>query len=254
MTIPSVLSMILAFMFPYAAQVGIPIPGPGRSAAGSAGITQVSFTSQSNAGGSNTVTTSAISTVGATLLVAAISAQGAGTLTPCDSTSGAPTANCGASTNTCQCLTATTGWFIRLCYVYNPTVGASHQFMAHGNGLAPSIWVASFSGTLTTSGVIDTSSQFGTGSNSTTCQPGSITPSAADELIISAWTYYNYTAAASTINLSFTAEGFKAGTGSIPAINGAYLVYPSTSAINPTWSTSQSNGGTACAIAAFKHP
>lgn len=188
------------------------------------GIAQVGTSVLANGDG---VTSSAINTTGATLLVAVASSTANDTETPTDS-----------SGNTWTALTQLTSssYRIRIYYVCGPTTGATHTFTAHGAGSNPKIQVSAWSGT-PTSGCYD-SQESGFNNISLTIQPGAVTPSATGHLIITGLTV-GTGATTATIDSGFTV--MDTATGTFPSASHAYKIESTTGAINPTWTIA---GGT----------
>ncbi len=115
----------------------------------------------------NDVTTGSIDTTGATLLVASVASSAAVTFSD-------------SKSNTWTALTITGRG--RLYYVLNPTVGAGHTFTATSAALAPSIAAAAYSGAKSNN-VLDQTS-FADQVASSTVQPGSVTPTYGNELLV----------------------------------------------------------------------
>jgi hypothetical protein len=191
----------------------------------------------------NTVTTSAIDTTGATLLVLAVGAAAAYSSPPTDSKGNTWTPR----------TTADRGAGVRnkLYYAENPTVGSGHTFTFTETGSSPSICIGAFSGTKT-SAVYDTESAGAATANpGTTIQPGSATPSQDNCVLVSGVTHGSDSV---SINSSFT-EVVDVG----PAANHwsaamAYKIQTSLGAENPTWTEAGADGGggQAATMAVFK--
>ena len=122
-------------------------------------------------------------------------------------------------------------------YCVNPTVGAGHTFTVTNQpvGAFPSFCVAAFSGTSTTY-VVDSQNPNNFNSSAASIQPGSMTPNAADSLIIAG--FASRTTATIAVDSSFTITDqnpFSAG-----AAIGSVLAYKiqsgAASAENPTFS------------------
>ncbi len=116
-------------------------------------------------------------------------------------------------------------------YCLNPTVGTGHTFTPVATGKYPAIVVRGFSAT---SPSFDQESAGGTSSGgATTGQPGSVTPAAAENVILVGVEYGN--TLTPTIDGGFTASG----TGNVSAqhqgCSGAYLIQSAATAQNPTW-------------------
>lgn len=193
------------------------------------------------AGGTqNTVTTTGVDTTGANLLIVCVSFDTTSTQTISDSKS-----------NTWTALTKTTSSSAgAVCYYSkNPTVGASHTFSNTGASNFSSIFMEAFSGA-------DTSSPFdqenGATNSSTTLQPGSVTPSQNNEVIV---TFLGFNTAGTPISIdggftqSDTAVDFSSGNHYGGAM--AYLIQTSATAANPTWTRTNTQTNSA-RIATFK--
>ena len=217
----------------------VPVPGIGNQVTGgSPSIALVSHCVATNTG------TCTIDTTGATLIIVDQLTGGTGTL------GAAPTENKG---NTFQVPAATTcangtSGVVQAYYIYNPTVGSSHIFTGHASSNV--YFVSAWSGTDTTSAVYDTGnchSQGGGGG--TTFQPGSITPAATNEVVFTMAFNVDSGTGTWTVPTSFSVVNTSTGYG---AESTAYYVYPSTSALNPTW-TNLNNQNFVGNIAVFKH-
>jgi len=189
------------------------------------------------------VTTGAIDTSGASLLVVSLASHsGASENTLSDSKS-----------NTWIPLTDPGGVIrLRLFYATNPTVGSGHTFTASDVVSSfPAVAVASFSGA-------NTSSPFdvengASGLSFTTLQPGSITPTEDNELVISALTHQQLSDPVG-IDGGFTITDQVQLVGGLAfGLAFAYLIQTSAAAANPTWSINDAANGSAV-IASFKVP
>jgi hypothetical protein len=197
------------------------------------GITLVNHTVANNSSGAN-VTTSAINTTGATLLVMCASGF------PGGFTTGAWAGD--SLTNTWNYLTVQAPGFgdikIQIAYAFNPTVSASQTFTGT-NTSHLSIAVAAFNNTLTTSGVFD--QQNGAVSNgATSLSTGSTgTLSVANEVLYTCWGTNTASITGLGVNNSFSIIDSSAQTQS--TIADAYLIYNSTTATSATWSQTASD-------------
>jgi hypothetical protein len=188
------------------------------------------------------VTTSSITTTTASLLVVQIGDyDGAAAGTVSDSKS-----------NTWTALTSYTdpgNMRCRLYYAANPTVGTGHTVSyLSANSLYQALVFAAFSGAALTS-PFDV--QNGASVYSGTPQPGSITPTQNNCLIVSGLALGVEATSAVTIDLSMTItnqQNFSAGVNFGVAF--AYLVQGTLAAINPTWIAPDSAG--IANIASFK--
>jgi hypothetical protein len=184
------------------------------------------------------VTTSAINTTGANLIIVTVAQSGA--VDPVSDSNG----------NTWTQLLASSGSNkSTLLYCFNPTVGVGHTFTATGGGF-PAIGVQAWSGAATSPFDVQ-NTNFST-TAVTSLQPGSVTPGSSNELIISGlmWTFDGVTGL--SIDSGFTISD------QTPHVSGqhfgagiAYFVQSAAGAIDPTWSwTTASNSVTS--IASFK--
>ncbi len=195
-------------------------------------LVQSGMTATASAGG--TATTSAKSTVGANLLVACI----ADYQTTTDSFSSVP-----SNTWTLVASYIGTNTQTSMYIAYNANVSATQTFSNVGNytGFA----VLAFSNTQTSPSPLDQHN----GSDGATGQPGSITPTVNNELVV------NCNGSGGTNPTALTGGGTLTDT--VPWVNGtnqgltnAYIVQTTATPINPTWNTS---GGDAALIqASFK--
>jgi hypothetical protein len=222
---------------------GVKVYAPSREGSGSATIALVDH----NVCAGGTCTTGAMNTSGATLLVAVVSQYATSPLTGTLSDSKA---------NTWQALTAyesgSTNGNIVIYYAYNKaggplSVGSSHTVTLSGGQLA-AVEVMAFSGTLTTSDPFDVQNGATSSNSSNPFQPGSITPSQSNELII---TGYGANATSRAINAGFTVTDF-VDYGSTTGGGAAYLVQGIAAAVNPSWTFQSSGLGAAAVIASFK--
>lgn len=191
------------------------------------------------------VTTSAIDTTGATLIVAAVASY-YGTNTVVDSAG-----------NTWHALTeygaGGQGDTVTIFYAFNPTTSATHTFS--GDDLASqgftSIMVAAFSGTDATAAVFEAGTDKGHAqTNGNPVQPGSVVVATIGDLYITAVGGY----ANATLAID---SGFTIITQDVLAANSlfaglAYLLATDLVAVNPTWTPTGSSGtGIGTAIAGF---
>ena len=207
----------------------------------------VAFVASVIAGGSGSagVTSGAINTTGATLIVLSITAYTGTTPTPTVSDS---------KGNTWVGLTqksTTTPITNRLFYCANPTVGSGHTFTIGGSTIFGGIAAAAFSGTLASPYLTENGATSGA-SSVTTIQPGSVTPS-QDNCLIIAGMNANSLASQPSISGGFTALSLAGSSGNYGAFGIAYLIQTSAAAANPswTWTTAQEANAT---IAVFKGP
>jgi len=191
------------------------------------------------------VTSTAIDTTGATLLVVAAHSWAQSTSTVSDSKS-----------NTWLPLTAygqnsTCGW-VKIYYAYATSgkVGTGHTFTVTA-GAYNGITVSSYSGTSTSVDPYQAASDHGnySGTNVTTIKPGSVTPAEAGDLIVTAWTGGDSTVTSLTLDLGFTRTDLFHDSNE-PDASMAYLVVANTNAVDLTWT--MTSGKPAASVAIFK--
>lgn len=196
-----------------------------------------------DAGGtSNTVTTGAIDTTGATLIVISVNYNTGNTPTISDSKGNswtALTAHAAAGSVTNQ-----------LYYTIPTSVGSGHTFSNTGSGNFSTISVTAYTGTAAAT-VFDQEN----GANSTsatTLQTGSVTPSQNGELIV-AGLGFNQNGIPTSINSSFTqVDSEEFSSGNHYGGSDAYIVQGTAGAVNPTWTRTNSGASMAVSIATFK--
>ena len=186
-------------------------------------------------GAANGGTTAGVNTTGANLIVIGITHLSGTTASVSDSNS-----------NTYTALTAITSGEhrSRLYYCLAPTVGSGHTFTLSGTGIYGAAFVQYFSG-------IDSyDKQNGGTSAGTTVQPGSVTPTNADSLLVTAAA----DRAAGTISIdgSYTISNQQGQTGVSYGGGMAYLIQAGgPSASNPTWTHGDTSGFSCATIAVF---
>lgn len=184
--------------------------------------------------GLTSATTGGIDTTGATLLVLQTACDDGFNETPTDSKG-----------NSWTQLTSYTQTNVRVRTWYSiPTsVGSAHTAThGGGGGLVGTILLSAWSGTHAT---VVTDQISGANGFITTLQPGSITPSQNDCLILS---HFGINAAGSpmSINSGFTEMGeADFGAGDHYGCCFAYLIQTTAAAINPTWTRTNTNGAAA---------
>lgn len=188
---------------------------------------------------SNNVTSAAIDTTGANLLVLVLSDSDGSTVIS-DSKSNTWTSAVGPTGPSPK---------VRIFYAKNPTVGTGHTFTGTSSAKFPSIYASAFSGADTTAPLDQINSATSPGAAS--LQPGSVTPSANGELLVTGFT--TNSSDTMSIGSSFTLLD-QHGTVGGQAFGGgsAYLVQATAAAINPTWSDGSGSGLDGVAIATFK--
>lgn len=195
------------------------------------------------ASGLNTFTSGAINTTGCDFLVVAVidyAVSPAAVLTD-------------SKGNTWLGLTAYTAGGavgrVKLYYAVNPTVGSGHTFTLTGTTIAATVIVQGFSGVALTS-PFDTGKDSGSSATATSIQPGSLTPSENNTLVVTGMAYQDTTVL--TVNSGFTITDQITYTGGDHFGGGlAHLIQTIAAAVNPTWSWTNSVAASA-AMAVFK--
>jgi hypothetical protein len=199
------------------------------------------FIASTSQTGNSPITTSAIDTTGADLIVLVRSVYDNGTpSTPTDNKSNTWTAL------TRRQATGDTAYDVRIWYSVNPTVGSGHTFTQGSSGaIYPSLHVMAFSGSHASP--FDQESGQGTGSV-TSVQAGSLTPSEGNCLVISGMVSNG---GLPGIDGTYT-ESATAAIGGTSVSGGiAYDIQTTATATNPTWSWSGSHPS-AAVLAVFK--
>lgn len=194
----------------------------------------------------NTFTTPAGNSTGATLIVVGLTDYVAG--------GGTPGVLSDSQSNTwTKIITSTndvgTVYTSNLYYCVNPSTSASHTFTYTGSIRIGSLVAAFFSGN-DTSAPLDTSTQ-NKSNSAASIQPGSITPAANNELVIThsnGWTNGQTASIDSSFSIIDQLTGVQGQSGSSAL---AYIVQTTASAVNPTW-TWTSDTGIAATMATFK--
>lgn len=138
----------------------------------------------------------------------------------------------------------------RILYCQAPTVGSGHTFTLGGSPIAvPALYMAAFSGS--TASPADQQNGTHTTSSITSVQPGSITPSQDNCLVVTGLGMAGTSGPA--VDSGFTITDSAALAGGVNYGAGlAYLVQGSAAAINPTWSWTGASTQTIATIASFK--
>lgn len=182
------------------------------------------------AGAVSNATTAGIDTTGTNLIVVGISQYQAVTIGSLSDSKG----------NTWTPLTAQSilnSQYCQLFYCFGPTVGSGHTFTWNGTSNFGSIAVAGFSGAAAS----PFDQQNGaTNKGVTTLQTGSVTPSVANELIITACSFGASGVASINSGFAITDQiNYLSGTREGVAL--AYLIQTTATAENPTWTSGASN-------------
>ena len=185
---------------------------------------------QSSGGGA--VTTSDVDTSGANLITVVVSSGSLSLMTVTDSKSN------GYTNKTLQTDGATVSNYN--AYVQAPTVGTGHNFTVGNVATFPTIFVAWWSGSMSTPFDAESGADTG-GLGSTTGAPGSITPAESNELFVIGATTNGMTPAFS-IDSGFTITdsiGLSAGNAYGGAF--AYKIVSDATEQNPTWTQAAAN-------------
>lgn len=196
----------------------------------------------------DSVTSSSIDSTGANLIVLGLSfysfSSPAGTLTD-------------SKSNTWAALTlyeevGTTGASSKLYYCYAPTVGSGHTFTWSSTTTYPSIYVEAFSGSASSPFDVQNGA---TVINNINCQPGSVTPSVDNEIVVALAGFYTPNAdlgSSVSVGSSFAITDQLTYVPST-SLGGAlaYKIQTSAGTENPTW-TGNIALNWAASIATFK--
>lgn len=188
--------------------------------------------------GASNVTTPAVDTTGADLLILGISCDDAYSTTPTDSKGNTWTQGTSYTQGNVR---------VRLYYSVPTSVGTSHTFSASW-AITGVMFMLAFSGALQTSPL---DQQNGANSFNTSLACWSITPVENNELIISVY-WINSSGIPISVNEWMTEvyeDDFDSGVAYGGAI--AYKIQTASAAINPTWTRTNSNGQ-AATVASFK--
>lgn len=191
-------------------------------------------------------TSSPLNTTGADLLIFGCASKILPTVSDSKSNTWTPLTSVNAGTaheSRCQ-----------LHYVANPTVGTNHDFSwAYAGYGSTTGFVLAFSGAATVSPFDQENGAFDNG-EATSIQPGSITPTEDNELVVALATFTDdFTSGSGSINGGFTIahqRNFSAG----PCNGGliAYLIQTSAAAANPTITAPTGPDPLSAVIASFK--
>lgn len=185
----------------------------------------------------DSVTTSAIDTTGANLIVIVLACFIENTLSDSN-----------GNIYTKLTLQSGSGVKVVLAYKYAPIVGSGHTFTADtSTNSFPSLAVYSFSGSVASPFDLENGT---TTASQTTAQPGSVTPSEDNELLVTG-ICWGGTLTGPGIDSGFSTPDTILTTATNMPIGGSYKIQTSAGLENPTWSWT-SNNFSAVAIATFK--
>lgn len=187
-------------------------------------IAFISAAAGRSASGAGTASASAVDSTGATLGICMTAGRRTGTVTVTDGPG-----------NTWTGLTVRDGTdgFGQLFYVLNPTTSASHVVSMNNNNARAALAVAFYSGTATASAI---DQEAGSVNGGATFQPGSLTPTEDNEIVVQGAAGYFTTS--SSINSGYTIRAKIEYVGGISFMAGiADLIQTTATATNPTWDT-----------------
>lgn len=208
---------------------------PGGGGGGNYSLVANTFASANSTGG----TTPDINTSGATKIFVCL---GSFSAIP------TPTDNKGNTYTQVKASTSAGGYFSSIWVCLSPTVGTGHHFTTSQASTFGNISVLAFSGGGTGATDVTSANQ---GGGITTIQPGSITPTTDNQLIICA--YNGGVVTTMLINSGFTISDQGNSSAGAEQTAGSYLVQTTAGAVNPTWSETSPGANTmGTAIASFK--
>jgi len=186
----------------------------------------IASTSKASTGSGNAVTTDPIDTTGATLITVTVThlLGGLGALTDNVSNS------YGAVVLSTDQPNEAIEWYVK----ESPTTNAGHTFTigAAANSYQ-TIFVHAWSGSAASA--LDQTNEAVNGSNATSIQPGSVTPTEDNELVMTAVAWSNSSGGASVSDSFATPLAIDTATTNIPGAV-SYKIQTSAVAVNPTWS------------------
>ena len=132
-----------------------------------------------------------------------------------------------------------------------PTVGSGHTFTASGTDLYGCIGAIAFTGMASTA--FDQTAGAAS-SGGTTRQPGSITPSQANTILVSALGYNENASGSVSINSGFTEIiTLPSRSGEVLGLHVAYKVMTAATATNPTWTSTGTFGESGANQVSYKY-
>jgi len=217
---------------------------PSGGGGGGGGWTKIASVSAGSPDG-NGFTTTPINTTGASLIVIVVTYYTSSRPNPTDSASNTyPHAVSGDS----QSGVPGSDSQISIFRCASPSTSGAHTFTVPGSSLYPAIAVYAFSGGA--GGILDQTNNTQSANAGSGLQAGSITPSTANQLIVTGITTRTYIPTG--IDLGFaTPEVVSYVNGQREGMGASYLVQGAAAAVNPTWSIS-GNDFAAAVIASFK--
>jgi hypothetical protein len=179
----------------------------------------------------NSITTSGITTTGATLLIMAVGHYGGANPTEAALLAAVSDSNSNTWLKLSPGVYESGQASLDLFFVTNPTVGAAHTFTFNLASTYPSVCVLALSGTATTAqwGCALTSNAAG---SVTSVTPGSITPAVANAIMINAIAQEIQRTLSISVG-TITDTPFNSGTSTPMAL--AYTIQTTATASNPNW-------------------
>jgi hypothetical protein len=190
---------------------------------------------------SNNVTTASINTSGSTILFVIVADWVGAATTVTDSKTNTWNPRVNQAANDTQ---------VQLYYAINPTVGSGHTFTGTSTGGFPALAVLAFSGG-DTSAPFDVQSAGGAGGSVTSVAAGSLTPSAANDVLIAGSAMGTAGVTVSSVDAGFTLLDNLAATANAYGVASAYQIQTTATARNPTFTLSGSTNA-AAVLNAFK--
>ncbi len=140
---------------------------------------------------------------------------------------------------------------LKIYFVHGSSFSSSMNFTATGSATFPAIQVQGFSGSA--SSPLDQTNSASSGTTFVnSIQPGSITPTQDNELVVT--NVFVCGVRTWTVNDSFTITDQSTETANAEGGALAYLIQTTATAVDPTWSEGGANVTPAAAIASFKIP
>lgn len=190
----------------------------------------------------NSVTTGALNTTGADLLVLVLGQESAAALCTISDSKG----------NTWNQLTVQTESPVKGAIFWSrPTsVGSGHTFTATGSSASPAIAVSAFAGARLVSPFDQENGSHS--SIGSTIATGSVTPTEDNELVIAGFAGRGGSGAIVSIDSSFTLGASTTAGAANDTAGIAYKIQTTAAAVNPTWTVTSSGSVKAAMIATFK--
>lgn len=137
----------------------------------------------------------------------------------------------------------------QLHYCENPTVGSAHTATASATTSYPAVAFGAFSGVATSSSFDQQNGATFVGAGNSDISTGSVTPSEANEVVITAVTH---SSTGATIPSGYTQIGQVAASANAVGLALAYQIQTTATATNPNWVIDTNSNNLAAVIATFK--